>query len=62
MSAILTDVDLTPAGWYPDPIGSTNLRRWDGHAWTNDLERPGPHAQPAYGYSADGAVTRRIDY
>ncbi|RMI30956.1 DUF2510 domain-containing protein [Nocardia stercoris] len=32
-------------GWYPDPARPTDLRRWDGYAWT-DESRPAP-AQPA---------------
>jgi hypothetical protein len=26
-----------PAGWYPDPVDSARLRRWDGHDWTEDV-------------------------
>jgi hypothetical protein len=28
--------DAPPAGWYPDPLGGTRLRWWDGSDWTND--------------------------
>lgn len=27
-------------GWYPDPSGGTQLRWWDGSAWTGDVHRP----------------------
>lgn len=33
--------DAPPAGWYPDPEGSTRLRWWEGVDWTNRY-RPYP--------------------
>jgi len=35
-----------PAGWYPDPAGSTQQRWWDGTQWTGHLSGPAPLAQP----------------
>jgi hypothetical protein len=42
-----TSGPTTPAGWYPDPAGSGNLRWWDGATWTAHLApRPTPVATP----------------
>ena len=30
-----------PAAWYPDPQDPRRVRRWDGHAWTDEV-RPRP--------------------
>ncbi|SDO46756.1 Protein of unknown function [Nakamurella panacisegetis] len=35
------------AGWYADPNGSTDLRFWDGAAWTPSTQ-PAPAAQSPY--------------
>ncbi|HEY4267618.1 MAG TPA: DUF2510 domain-containing protein [Galbitalea sp.] len=32
---------FAPAGWYPDPAGSNQLRWWSGSYWTVHLE-PNP--------------------
>ncbi|WP_424535691.1 DUF2510 domain-containing protein [Sphaerisporangium viridialbum] len=39
----------TPAGWYPDPYGSPQLRWWDGTQWTDathPLESPAGQSAP----------------
>ena len=42
-------------GWYPDPLGSTELRRWDGSAWTEDVRAGGPHDVVALEATVDPA-------
>lgn len=32
----------TPAGWYPDPSGTPNLRYFDGHDWTDRTQVAAP--------------------
>ena len=34
-----------PAGWYPDPWGSSSQRWWDGTSWSGNLY-PQPESQP----------------
>lgn len=53
---------LSPFGWYPDLAGSSDLRLWDGHRWTNRLESATSGIDPVYDYAADGTVQRRFVY
>ena len=53
----------TPAGWYADPAGSTQLRWWDGTAWTAHLAAPPtpaptpmPTPQPQYAAPSHSVV------
>jgi hypothetical protein len=32
---------FAPAGWFPDPAGAAELRRWDGRTWTNETSSSG---------------------
>jgi hypothetical protein len=39
-----------PAGWYPDPAGSTAKRWWDGSRWTDQLQHEeAPPVPPSFG-------------
>ncbi|MBX3092641.1 MAG: DUF2510 domain-containing protein [Cryobacterium sp.] len=42
---------MTPAGWYPDPENTTQLRWWDGAQWTENRSAS-PVANAATPYSA----------
>jgi uncharacterized protein DUF2510 len=34
------DPDALGPGWHPDPLGTGDLRFWDGDAWTEHVWRP----------------------
>ena len=50
----------TPAGWYADPAGSSQLRWWDGSGWTDHLQAsapaaPAPSVAPTYAPAGNAA-------
>ncbi len=52
---------VTPAGWYPDPMGGGGQRYWDGIAWSEHFTRPAPAATPPPAATAPiGAVAAPI--
>lgn len=46
-----------PAGWYPNPTDATQLRWWDGNAWTDHTAPSGGTTQ---GWSTPPVQKRRI--
>ncbi|WP_157156460.1 MULTISPECIES: DUF2510 domain-containing protein [unclassified Diaminobutyricimonas] len=54
-----TAVPSAPAGWYPDPLGTTLLRWWNGDGWTDRVEQRRPEIQLAPG-AIDWRTRRRI--
>jgi len=48
----MTDPQLPPPGWYPEPSGAEGQRWWDGTRWTDyatPLAPPPQPVQPQYG-------------
>jgi membrane protease YdiL (CAAX protease family) len=43
----VTAVRLPPAGWYPDPGGTHDLRWWDGERWTFGVSTAGATSEAA---------------
>ncbi|MGJ3508895.1 DUF2510 domain-containing protein [Enemella sp. A6] len=51
----------SPAGWYPDPGGSSRLRYWDGHSWSAALSDTPDAPPPPTGF-APGQVADPVEY
>jgi len=50
-----------PAGWYPDPAGTSSERYWNGSSWTEQL-RSGASAQPQYQQPQQQAARQQQQY
>jgi hypothetical protein len=52
--------DAPKAGWYPDPVGGTRLRWWDGGDWTDNYRvRPTQHEIAGLGTAPSAASSTR---
>lgn len=49
--------DAPLSGWYPDPVGGSRLRWWDGTDWTDDRRAP---PTPSEFDSADRQSVRSV--
>ncbi|MEV4256790.1 DUF2510 domain-containing protein, partial [Spirillospora sp. NPDC049652] len=48
---------MTRPGWYPDPLGESKLRWWDGEAWTEALNpQPARPSRVAAAQRPEGAA------
>lgn len=52
----------SPAGWYPDPGGSSQLRYWDGRTWSAALSDTPDAPPPAGAGFAPGQVPDPVEY
>jgi uncharacterized protein YbjQ (UPF0145 family) len=49
------------AGWYPDPQDESNVRYWDGSAWTEHVQPANPTAEPTAVEAAPAPGSRRLE-